>query len=92
METDKSINEDFNLSTRQSTTVLELAELVWHEIYEDEPLSYESDEPFLYDVQKRVPDVSKAERILGFTAEIPIEQSVREVVAWVRQEIVHGRI
>jgi len=92
METDKSINEDFNLSTRQSTTVLELAELVWREIHEDEPLSYESDEPFLYDVQKRVPDVSKAERILGFTAEIPIEQSVREVVAWVRQEIVHGRI
>ena len=32
MESDKAVNEDFNLSTKQSTTVLELAELIWKKI------------------------------------------------------------
>ena len=41
-----------------------------------------------YDVQKRVPDVSKAKDMLGFEANIPLEDSVREVIEYVNSNMV----
>ena len=92
IESDKAINQDFNLSTHVSTAVEDLAKIVWEEVNGDEPFVFECDPPFIYDVQKRVPDTSKAKEILGFTAEIPLRDSVREVVAWIRCEVDAGRM
>jgi nucleoside-diphosphate-sugar epimerase len=67
MEHEKARNEDFNISTAESTTVLELAEKIWHKLKGgDVPFRYVSDDPFEYDVQKRVPDVTKSREVLGF--------------------------
>ena len=85
-------NTDFNLSTRRQTSVLELAETVWRAVNPGKPFRYTVDSPFEYDVQKRVPDIRKAERELGFVAEISLEQAVAEVVAWCRGEIERGHL
>ena len=85
MESEDAINEDFNISTPVGTCVLELAELIWDKI-NDEPFSYESDEPFTYDVQRRIPNVDKAREILGFEAEISLEESVDEVLEYMRNK------
>lgn len=88
-----AVNEDFNLSTATSTTVLELAELVWAKVHRGaRPFRYESDEPFEYDVQKRVPDVTKARRVLGFEATTPLSVVLDEVVPWVARQIEGGAI
>jgi len=88
MESSAAINEDFNLSTPVSTTVLELAELIWKKIHGDsKPFNYVSVDPFLYDVQKRVPDVRKAERVLGFKAETTLDQMLDEVIPWIKAQI-----
>jgi nucleoside-diphosphate-sugar epimerase len=92
VEQPAAINTDFNLSSARQTTVLELAETVWREVNPDKPFRYVVEPPFENDVQKRIPDVGKAERELGFYAEIPLEQSVAEVVAWCRDEIAMGRL
>ncbi|MDL2336149.1 MAG: NAD-dependent epimerase/dehydratase family protein, partial [Chloroflexota bacterium] len=92
MESDAAINEDFNLSTAQSTTVLELAQLIWHKINGDRPLQIVNDEPFEHDVQKRVPDVQKASRLLGFEATTTLSEMLDEVIPWIRAEIDEGRI
>ena len=86
MESDKAVNEDFNISTPIGTTVLELAECVWEYLNPDKPFRYESDEPFLYDVQKRVPDTTKAKEVLGFEAKITLEESVEEVAEWMKAQ------
>ena len=81
MESPKGLNEDFNIAADRETTVLELAKLAWKEIHgEGLEFKYESDEPFKHDVQKRVPDVTKARDILGFEATISLEDSVSEIV------------
>lgn len=90
IESNKALNEDFNLSTDRSTTVLELARLVWREVNGDEPFAYECDKPFEFDVQKRIPDTSKATRVLGFETQAALEESVAEVVAWVRAQVQAG--
>ena len=86
-------NEDFNLSTALQTTVLELTEQIWRHVHgPDKPFQYISDAPYPYDVPYRVPDVTKAERLLGFRAETPLSTVLEEVVPWIQQEIHSGRI
>ncbi len=92
VESDKAINEDFNLSTPVSTTVLELAELIWKKIRPDKPFRYVSDKPYKYDVQKRIPDVSKAKRILGFEAKTSLSEALDEIIPWIKKQIEIGGI
>jgi nucleoside-diphosphate-sugar epimerase len=86
MESEKAINNDYNISTSIPTSVLELAELVWNKINPGAPFNYTSDTPYEYDVQKRYCDVSKATNELGFTAEISLEESIEEVIAYMTQK------
>jgi nucleoside-diphosphate-sugar epimerase len=93
MESAAARNEDFNISTDRSTTVKELATIIWRKVHGSErPLTLVSDPPFEYDVARRVPDVSKACRVLGFKATTPLEQVLDEVIPWVRAEVAAGRI
>jgi UDP-glucose 4-epimerase len=92
MEHPDATNEDFNLSTARSTTVLELAELIWKRLRPGQPFRYVSDAPFEYDVQKRVPDVSKAKRVLGFEATTSLEEILDEVIPWVSEQVELGNI
>ena len=85
-------NEDFNLSTSRSTTVLELAELIWKRLRDGEPFRYVCDDPFEYDVQRRVPDVSKAKRVLGYEASTGLEEILDEVIPWVAEQVRLGNI
>jgi nucleoside-diphosphate-sugar epimerase len=88
----QALNTDFNLSTAQSTTVLELAELIWRKIKPGEPFRTVSDAPFSYDVQKRVPDVTKARTVLGFEAHTTLDQALDEIIPWVRREVESGEM
>jgi nucleoside-diphosphate-sugar epimerase len=93
MESPVARNEDFNISTATSTTVLELAEAVWRTVHgPDRPLRVVNDPPFEYDVQLRVPDVRKARRLLGFEATTPLTEVLDEVIPWISAEIKAGRI
>jgi UDP-glucose 4-epimerase len=93
IESEHATNEDFNISTQTSTTVLELAETIWDVIHGDsKPFRYVSDPPFEYDVQRRIPDTRKAKEILGFEATTSLREMLNEVVPWIEAEIKAGRI
>jgi nucleoside-diphosphate-sugar epimerase len=93
MEHEAALNNDFNLSTAESTTVLELAELIWRKIKgADVPFRYVSDDPFSYDVQKRVPDVTKAREVLGYEATTSLDQMLDEVIPWISKAVAEGRL
>ena len=93
MESPAALNNDFNLSTARSTTVLELAECIWSKIHIDgRPFAYTSDTPFEHDVQLRVPDVRKAKDLLGYEATTSLETMLDEVIPWIRDEVAAGRL
>jgi UDP-glucose 4-epimerase len=93
IESPAASNEAFNLSTAQSTTVAELADLIWRKVHTDSrPMRLQHDAPFEYDVQKRVPDVRKAQQILGFEASTTLDEMLDEVIPWIRAEIEAGRV
>ncbi len=92
LESERAVNEDFNLSSPVATTVLELAELIWRKVRGAEPFRYRSDPPFPYDVRRRVPDVAKAKRVLGFEATTTVSEVLDEVIPWIREQIRLGGI
>lgn len=94
VETAAARNEDFNLSTAQSTTVVDLAEVIWRKAHGNNngPLRLVHDPPYPYDVPLRMPDVQKAQRLLGFTATTTLDQMLDEVIPWIAHEMSVGRI
>ncbi len=93
MEHPAACNEDFNLSTAESTTVLELAEVIWRKVNgPGVPLRVVNDAPFEYDVQRRVPSTDKAKRMLGFEATTTLVQMLDEVIPWISQALQAGSI
>jgi len=93
MEREEARNEDFNLSTAESTTVRQLAGLIWRKVKGDGvPLRLAHDQPFEYDVQRRVPDTEKAKKILGFQATTTLDETLDEVIPWIDAAIKAGTI
>lgn len=93
MEHPDAINDDFNVSTDESTTVLELAALIWKKIKgADVPFNYVSDPAFEYDVQRRVPSVDKAKKVLGIEATTSLDEMLDEVIPWIEKAIDEGKI
>jgi UDP-glucose 4-epimerase len=93
MEHPDAVGEDFNLSTAESTTVLELAEVIWRKIKgPGVPLRIVHDDPFAHDVQRRVPATEKAKRILGFEATTSLDRMLDEVIPWITRAVDAGTI
>jgi UDP-glucose 4-epimerase len=93
MENPAALNEDFNISTAESTNVLELAALIWRKIKgPDVPFRYVADPGFEHDVARRIPSTEKAERVLGFEATTTLDQMLDEVIPWIANAIEEGSI
>ncbi|HJQ40542.1 MAG TPA: NAD-dependent epimerase/dehydratase family protein [Thermoanaerobaculia bacterium] len=92
IESPAAINTDFNLSTAERTTVLQLAELIWKRVHGDEPLRLVHDKPYPYDVKLRVPSVEKAKAVLGFEATTSLDEALDEIIPWVQKQIEQGTI
>jgi len=87
MQHPKALNEDFNLSTAESTTVINLANLIWKKINGDIKFEAIYDDPFEHDVQKRIPSVDKAKKILNFEATTSLSEMLDEVIPWIENAI-----
>lgn len=93
MEHPDALNEDFNLSTAEATTVLDLAEMIWRKIKgPGAPFNWVSDAPFEYDVQMRSPSVGKARRVLGFEAKTTLDEMLDHVIPWIEKGMSEGVI
>ena len=91
LDNPKALNEDFNLSTREETTVIQLAQTIWNKIHGSEiSFSYVSEPGFTYDVKRRIPSVEKAAEVLGFEANTSLYEMLDEVIPWIRKAISLG--
>jgi nucleoside-diphosphate-sugar epimerase len=86
IESEKAINEDFNISTTKSTSVLELSNIIWSILKPNEEFKHICDVAYEYDVQKRIPDTTKAKNVLGFEATVSLEDSVKEVINYMKNK------
>jgi nucleoside-diphosphate-sugar epimerase len=85
MRAPAALNQDFNISASRELTVAEIARIVWGACGNDpEEFELEHLESFEVDVQRRWPSVEKAERLLGWRAQIDVEEGIAQTVEWLR--------
>ncbi len=84
MESEAAVNEDFNISASRETSVIELARLIFEACATGREFRVVSKPGFAYDVQRRSPSTDKARTVLGFEAEVGLEEGVGEVIDWLR--------
>jgi nucleoside-diphosphate-sugar epimerase len=81
-----ALNEDFNISAGEELTVAEIARICWEACGNDPAeLEFEHLPSFEVDVVRRWPSVEKAERLLGWKAQIGVEDGIAATVAWLRE-------
>lgn len=60
---------------------------------ENEPFEYVLDDmPYADDVQIRIPDISKAKRLLDYEATSSLEEMLDEIIPWIKDQIALGNI
>ncbi len=79
-------NEDFNISASRELTVAEIARIVWEACGEDpDAFALEHLPTFAVDVPRRWPSVQKARELLGWEAQIGVEEGIAATVRWLRE-------
>ena len=78
--------EDFNISASEEMTIAEIARVIWAACGED-PAAFELEHlpSFEVDVERRWPSVDKARELLGWQAQISVEEGIRRTVEWLRE-------
>ena len=86
MDSDKAIGEVFNVGNNQQISVMELAKKVIEitgSTSSIERIAYEKAYPEGFeDMQRRVPDISKIKRVLGWAPEINLDQIIKDIAAY----------
>jgi len=82
--TSDATDEAFNVGTGVKTTINELVQLLLQVTGSELEPEYLPQEEFF--VTNRVGSTEKAERLLGFSAELPLEEGLRSVVEWRRSD------
>jgi UDP-glucose 4-epimerase len=73
---------DFNIGTGVETSILELLRLIWNATgHEGEP-EVQATRPLDVDVKRRVPDVTRIGTLLGWSAQVPLEDGIRRTAEW----------
>ena len=86
MSSPAALNEDFNISASRELTVAEIARVVWGACGEDpQAFALEHLPTFAVDVQRRWPSVEKARTLLGWEAQIELEDGIATTVRWLRE-------
>jgi len=79
-------NEDFNISASEELTVAEIARRIWIACGEDpERFELEHLPTFEVDVQRRWPSIRKAQELLGWTAQVSLDDGLADTVSWLRE-------
>jgi UDP-glucose 4-epimerase len=89
LATPEAIGEVINIANEEPIRIIDLAQRVQDAMgiagpLRAEPVSYESMGGNYQDVKIRVPSVVKAERILGFKAQVRLEAGLESTIAWHR--------
>jgi nucleoside-diphosphate-sugar epimerase len=88
LDSEAGLNEDFNISAAEEMTVEQIARVIW-EVCGRDPGEFELEHlgSFEVDVKRRWPDVSKAERVLGWRARTGVREGIGATVEWLRAQM-----
>jgi UDP-glucose 4-epimerase len=86
LEDPKAVGESFNIgNARAVTTIFGLAEAVCRVLGSKSEIVFRP--PLSADIELRIPETNKAEKLLGFKAKVDLEEGIRRTAAWYRENV-----
>ncbi len=88
----KAIGETFNLGTKHETSINDLANLVIRLAGKKglKPVHLPYEEfygPYYEDLKRRIPDTTKAEKLLGFKPKISLREGLLKTIKWYKAQL-----
>jgi len=91
----QAVGRVFNIGNGREVSILELARLVKELACSPSPITFVPYEqaygPDFEEALRRIPDTSRAEEVLGFRAQVPLEEGLRKTLDWFRESYARGR-
>lgn len=87
MESEKAINEGFNIADPNPIKMIDLAKLLWELTDQEKSFKVKYLPGFIYDIRKRIPDTTKIQNLLGWRTKIKFEDGLKEVIKWQKEII-----
>ena len=89
IEDPKAIGESFNLgNARAVITILGLAQLVCRVLESKSEINFV--DALSADIAIRIPSVDKTEELLGFKAQVDLEEGVRRTAEWMKEKLIEA--
>jgi len=76
--------EDFNIGNSRETSIMELARMLWRLCDRKEPFKVRGSPPLEFDVPRRVPDISKIVRLIGWKPKVNLEEGLPITIQWIK--------
>lgn len=87
MESEKAVNEDFNIADPVPVSMRDLAEKLWKITGQKKKFSVSFAQGFKHDIKKRIPDTTKIETMIGWKTKIPFDSGLKEVADWITSHV-----
>lgn len=85
-------NQDFNVGSDKEIKMIDLAKKIWKVMEVKKPFKVKFVKGFKFDIKRRVPDVSKVEKMIGWKQEVKFEDGLKEVVLWLKEQEAKGKM
>ena len=84
MESEKAMNEDFNLGSEKEMKMLDLAREIFSRCVPNKEFKVKYVPGFKYDIRRRVPSNKKAWKLLGWRQEVSLKSELPKIIKWVK--------
>ena len=81
----KAVNEDINISYRKEISIIDLAKKLWKLCNMKKPFKAKFVKGFTHDIKRRIPDTTKAKKLIDWEANIDLDQGLSDVVNWIKE-------
>lgn len=86
LEDENAIGESFNIgNARAVTTVYALAEIICRVLNSKSKIVF--DKPLSADIELRIPETSKADRLINFKAKVDLEEGILKTAEWYKKHL-----
>ncbi len=88
----KGKNNDFNIGSDKEIKMIDLAKKIWEVMEIKKPFKVKFTKGFTFDIQRRVPSVEKAKRLIGWEPQVNFKNGLKEVINWLKTQKAAGKL
>lgn len=85
MESSKAVNEDFNIGSDKEIRIIDLAKLIFSICEINKPFKVRYVKGFKMDIQRRVPSITKAKKVLGWKPVKKLKNELPAIISWIKR-------